>query len=89
MKNYSRENRVFRYDVFSTNQIIVKKVRTVRTGFYDEANDENYLESQWSASNFIPQRYLPGVEREPPNKSDGDALRLPYAWKLQIFRCHV
>ena len=59
MKNYSRENRVFRYDVFSTNQTTVTKVRTVRTEFYDDANDENYLESQWSASNFIPQRLSP------------------------------
>ena len=60
MKNYSRENRVFRYDVFSTNQMTVKKVITVRTGFYDDANDENYLESQWSASNFISQLLSPG-----------------------------
>ena len=33
--------------------------------------------------------YLPGVGRELPNKSDVDALRLAYGWKLQIFRFHV
>ena len=78
MKNYSRENRVFRYDVFSTNQMTVKKVRTVRTEFYDDANDENYLESQCQPRISFLSCYLPGGGgRELPNKSDGDALRLP------------
>ena len=72
MKNYSRENRVSRYDVFSTNQMTVKKVRTVRTGFYDHAIDN--LSGQPRIS-FL-SCYLPGVGRELPNKSDGDALRL-------------
>ena len=72
MKNYSRENRVFRYDVFSTNQMTVKKFRTVRTGFYDDAIDN--LSGQPRIS-FL-SCYLPGVGRELPNKSDGDALRL-------------
>lgn len=66
MINYSRENRVLRYDFFSTNQMTVKKVRTLGTGFYDDANDENYLESQWSASNFIPQLLSPGRGKGTP-----------------------
>ena len=85
MKNYSRENRVFRYDVFSTNQMTVKKVRTVRTGFHDDAIDN--LSGQPRISFF--SCYLPGLGRELPNKSDVDAFRLAYGWKLQILRFHV
>ena len=38
----------------------VKKIGTVRTGFNDDANDENHLAISVSASNFVPQPLSPG-----------------------------